>query len=876
MSTQDVNDEGPQGDEAAQAYAAELQRGQRWLGFSAPIERQFQIDTSRQRFIYLTVCEVIGLISLWIGIANEKNVIPATVDQVMHGWIALTVFYASTIVAQCWVGARPMSRWWMMDWGAGLNGVLIASGIVLATNSDPVLQASVHGGNVVLVVMWFCILCRLRMRIATAASLLTMAMYVVLAKAPSESQRLIYVSNVEALFFTTIFSLGVAYFLEFRERRTYLRRKLDKLQQDALAQAKERLRKLSMLDALTGLYNRRQFEAEFDIAWSQAVFARQPVGLLMLDVDHFKLYNDTYGHPAGDGCLKLVADVLAQVAKQEGGSAARIGGEEFVVLLPGRSMVDVQRAGQAVCDRVRAAKVPHGASKVAAHVTVSVGGAWAQPSALVNLDKARQAMVSRADAALYEAKDAGRNRVLVREEAKTTVVADAPMHKADDHDGYQALDQAVMQVSTQVASEAEVLHMVSPSGDSLAELSALIKGRFLWLRFNAPLEASYQGGQTGLRRRYLVISGVLGILAYNLYWLVNYQLIADVADWFRPRQLALFALVLANVWLISRASVKPWLRELLYALATCAVALLTTMAYGRSHMPSAYAGYITVFVIPLFACVAARQPFWATALTSLATLGGFLCIVNPGTVVEKTMAWDVTMMLLTATNFIFIASYTLERGERMDYLLERMSLRQREALDAAVASLHKLSTTDPLTGISNRRHFDAAFTAATQPSTAPAAAQAMSMLIADVDHFKRYNDGHGHSAGDSCLKRVAQALKDVAEREGFMAARLGGEEFGVLMPGCDAERTERIGHKVCEAVRAAGIPHGFSEVAPCITVSVGVATVVGGTQADARTLLSMADEALYLAKTGGRNRVTACVTARGDGSTQSQWRASAS
>ena len=831
----------------AHVFAEELQRDQRWLRFSPAFERQFQLDTCQQRFIYLIGCEVLGVISLWIGIANEKKVIPATVDQVMPAWITLMVFFIAVFIAQACVGTRAMSRWWLMDWTCGLNGLLIASGIVLATNSDPTLMASVHAGNVVLVVMWFCVLCRLRMRVALAVTLATVVMYTLLAKTPTPSQQLVYLSISQNLFFTMLFSLGVAYFLEYQERRTYLLRKHEAAQQAMLTRARESLHELAIRDPLTGLHNRRQFGASFDIAWSQAVFARQSVGLLMVDVDYFKLYNDTYGHPVGDGCLRVVASVLAQVAKEEGGSAARIGGEEFVLLLPAASLEAVQRAGEAVCERIRAASVEHKASKVASHVTVSVGGAWARPASQVNIEVARQTMMSEADAALYLAKEAGRNRVIVCEEAVVEVDATAAA---------KGTAQASERVAPMAESEAEVLHVASAGGDSLAELGALIKNKFLWLRFNAALESDYQEGQVEIRRKHLVTSGYLGIVIFNVYWLTNYQLIADVADWFKPIQWLLTAMMLVNVLIVGRA-IKPWLREFIYAVNVCAVALLTTLVFGRSHMPSAYAGYIAVFLIPLFSCVASRQPFWATAFTSIVTLGCFLVTVNPGTADEKVMTWDVTMMLFTATNFIFIASYTLEHGKRMDYLLERLGLRQRQALDAAVGSLHKLSVTDPLTGISNRRHFEAEFAAA----VAAQEGRSMAMLIMDVDHFKAYNDGYGHNAGDVCLKNVAKAIKDTAEKDGFLATRLGGEEFGVLMPGCDARHAARVGQKICDAMRDANLPHQFSKVAPYVTISVGAADIVFGGDVNMRALLSRADEALYRAKTGGRNRVEVAATA---------------
>lgn len=833
-----------QADSPENVYAQELKRDQRWLRFSPALERQFQLDTCKHRFLYLLGCEMLGVASLWIGIANEKKVIPATVDQVMPGWIALMVFLVAAVAIQAWVGTRTLSRGWLMDWYGGLSGVLIAAGIVLATNSDPTLMASVHAGNVILVVMWFCILCRLRIRVAFVASLVTAAMYVLMAKTPSPSQKLMYLSISQNLVFTMVFSLGVAYFLEYRERHTYLRRKQRAVQQDLLSEARERLHALAAQDALTGLHNRRQFGISFDVAWSQAVFARQTVGVLMVDVDYFKLYNDTHGHPMGDKCLTLVASILAQVANEEGGSAARMGGEEFVLLLPATSPEAVARIGETLRQRVASASLEHKASKVAPFVTVSVGGVWAEPASQVNADLARQHLVSEADALLYQAKEAGRNRAEVRASAVKAVDA--------------SLSERAAQLADSEAAAADsgpqVLEMSSPGGDSLAELSALIKSKILRLRFNAPLESQYQDGQIELRRKYLLISGLLGIAIFNMYWMLNYQLIADVADWFKPRQWVLTGLVLCNLLIISRP-IKPWLREFLYALGACGVALLTTLALSRSHMPSAYAGHLAVFLIPLFACVATRQPFWATGFTSLVALAGFLSSINPVTEVEHVMAWDVTIMLLTATNFIFIASYTLEHGERMDYLLERLGWRQREALDAAVSSLHTLSITDPLTGISNRRHFETSFSALAEKETAVA------MLILDVDHFKAYNDGFGHTAGDVCLQKVAQTIKHVAEIDGFLAVRLGGEEFGVLMPSCDVAQATRLGQKICDAMRDEGLPHPFSKTAPHVTVSIGAAAMGADDRLSSSALLSMADEALYRAKVGGRDRVEPAAAA---------------
>lgn len=169
-----------------------------------------------------------------------------------------------------------------------------------------------------------------------------------------------------------------------------------------------RLAEISDTDALTGIANRRHFDRRLGDEWARAQRDRQPVALLMVDVDHFKPYNDRHGHPAGDACLRRIAALLQETARRPSDCVARYGGEEFVLLLP-----HTDRAGAAVLARrclaaVDGAALPHGASPVAQHVTLSIGVAVAEPGE--RACDARE-MLRRADAALYLAKQAGRHRV---------------------------------------------------------------------------------------------------------------------------------------------------------------------------------------------------------------------------------------------------------------------------------------------------------------------------------------------------------------------------------------------------------------------------------------------------------------------------------
>lgn len=175
----------------------------------------------------------------------------------------------------------------------------------------------------------------------------------------------------------------------------------------ALAQANQQLQLLSNTDGLTGIANRRHFDQALAHEWARAQRAQTPLSLIMLDVDVFKHFNDHYGHLAGDACLQALATTLAQTgARREGDLAARFGGEEFVVLLPGSDLhaaADVARNIQAALHQLA---LPHEGAPMGI-VTVSFGVASAQPER----DQLPEDLVRQADRAMVRAKQAGRNRI---------------------------------------------------------------------------------------------------------------------------------------------------------------------------------------------------------------------------------------------------------------------------------------------------------------------------------------------------------------------------------------------------------------------------------------------------------------------------------
>lgn len=194
--------------------------------------------------------------------------------------------------------------------------------------------------------------------------------------------------------------------------RTHLRLKL-------LA---DELRRMAAVDGLTGLCNRRIFDATLQTEWKRGLRQGSPMCALMIDVDHFKRYNDCYGHPTGDQCLRQIAGVLGDGARRPADLVARYGGEEFVLLLPQTPLEGARHVARRVLEAVTALAIPHAASPTAGHVSVSIGiGGFVgtPPTDLAGAARSQMqdaaALIEAADQALYAAKRAGRAQAWLAE-----------------------------------------------------------------------------------------------------------------------------------------------------------------------------------------------------------------------------------------------------------------------------------------------------------------------------------------------------------------------------------------------------------------------------------------------------------------------------
>ncbi len=211
---------------------------------------------------------------------------------------------------------------------------------------------------------------------------------------------------------------------------------------------------------------------------------------------------------------------------------------------------------------------------------------------------------------------------------------------------------------------------------------------------------------------------------------------------------------------------------------------------------------------------------------------------------------------LTITNARLYAENLKQAQElkQANQELERRVEERTAELAQVNAKLQEMAMQDGLTGLFNRRQFDV--TLENEVRRARRTGGYLTLLLGDVDYFKRYNDRYGHMAGDACLQAVAQVMKDVFRRADDLPARYGGEEFAVIIPGATPEQAAFSAEMFRKAMEARAIPHEASDVSEVVTISIGLATSQVTPETSPAWYIARADEGLYISKANGRNRVS--------------------
>lgn len=379
--------------------------------------------------------------------------------------------------------------------------------------------------------------------------------------------------------------------------------------------------------------------------------------------------------------------------------------------------------------------------------------------------------------------------------------------------------------------------------------------RYWWrLPFPAPLEASFQSYYARHYQGHMALGLGIGVLAILVTVFEEFLLPADdrgILLFIRiglmlPISVLLFFLLQSGVWQSRQQGM------LMLATLGGALGFLIMGFFAPETGSRLYVG--TLVMVEIFGLVLLRMQF-AYALSCVLVIASgaamaLLWLPFPGDPQDHFV--DLALIVFSGA-LCLVGNFMMERSARSDYLQQRMLEVHQKDLEASNAYLQLLLRTDALTGISNRRYFDQRLQE--EFRRAERGNYPLALLMIDIDCFKPFNDTYGHQAGDEALSRVAGVLATFARRPGDVAARYGGEEFALILPGSREPDARVIADELVAAVYGQGFPHGASLVADRVTISVGVASVLPGQEeCDEVRLIARADQALYDAKTTGRNR----------------------
>ncbi|HBG06447.1 MAG: hypothetical protein A2075_13090 [Geobacteraceae bacterium GWC2_58_44] len=407
----------------AKAKETLQQGGHRALRFPEPLESSFNEYYCTNTLKHVRVALFTGLFLYVVFGIVDLMLLPA--DR-MHMWFIRYAVVCPTVVAG--IAFTYVSRFRRFLQPAVSLVMLVASlGIVAMVYFDPTPTKNYYYSGILLLIMGAFTFVSLRFLYAISWAIATTLAYEAVAIFANHTDLDILIQNTFSIIATIIIGAFSNYLMENYLRRDFLNSLLLESENRQLQEISDELRRLSILDALTGLGNRRHFEYMLEREWLRAMRSATPLSLILFDIDFFKRYNDNYGHQAGDDCIRVVAEKMGGFARRPGDTSARYGGEEFVLLLPGTDMAQAAAIAEACRVCVESLEIPHSRSKVSDVVTISAGVATMVP----DHDTGRRELVEAADKALYQAKSEGRNRVVLGSSAGLDNALDSPTEKSE-------------------------------------------------------------------------------------------------------------------------------------------------------------------------------------------------------------------------------------------------------------------------------------------------------------------------------------------------------------------------------------------------------------------------------------------------------------
>lgn len=375
------------------------------LVFPAPLEAAFERDTSPGRCRQLASSLLLGVLLYDAFILDDLILNFSHAGRMV--WVQLGIVSPIGMIVAALIWRRPPKFW--REIAAVTVTLVAAASVAYFTRLVPEPVRLPVMFSLIVIIAFANTVLHLRFGYALAGSLGTLAMFIAAMRAPPVLAWPIATYTTMLVGAAIVLTLVANHRLERQLRRAYLFGLRERLLGIGLSETNRQLEQLSYHDPLTGLPNRRLLAARLAELWDEREGAADPapIAMLVIDIDFFKAYNDHYGHPAGDACLRAVATLLRQHMRAGIDLITRYGGEEFLAVLPGLDLDACQRIGERIRAAVAAARLPHRGRGEDGVVTVSIGAAAVSPRTAANPGD----LITRADAALYRAKQAGRNAI---------------------------------------------------------------------------------------------------------------------------------------------------------------------------------------------------------------------------------------------------------------------------------------------------------------------------------------------------------------------------------------------------------------------------------------------------------------------------------
>lgn len=372
-------------------------------------------------------------------------------------------------------------------------------------------------------------------------------------------------------------------------------------------------------------------------------------------------------------------------------------------------------------------------------------------------------------------------------------------------------------------------------------------------RFSPDLEHYFITDTQYARKNRFFILGVISIFIYNLFLITDREMLPDVylTAWkirlgiITPTGMIILALMRYDRLL----RLLDYFADGLLLMASASIILILSL----SHHSNVVHYHTGVILIIMFGNIVFRTRFWHACSVSWLTFVIYILTVTHITPMTVPVMINSSIVLFSAIVISLIANYQMENDFRWNYLRNLLKEIETTRLEKTKEELERLSSSDALTGIANRRHFDVFLNKEWQ--IAISYRTQLALIFLDVDDFKAYNDLYGHQAGDICLQKIAALIRGGCQRPHDLFARYGGEEFVVLLPNTSLANALQIAEKIRKGIEMERLPHASSRVIPYVTVSLGVSIITPQAGQNQKLLMEQADKALYKAKEMGRNQV---------------------